>query len=77
MAYMIYQQYTTAVKEAYAHHPDVAHHAAAAKACRQWLASLEIEQEIRDSLVEQIKTLEQAFEDLLPGIREDNRPLQQ
>ena len=66
MAYMVYQQYTTAVKEAYKNHPDVAQHAANAKACRQWLASLALKSEIRDSLVEQIRTLEQAFEDLLP-----------
>ena len=66
MAYMIYQQYTTAVKEAYANHPDVAQHAANAKACRQWLASLTLNPQIRDSLVEQIKALETAFEDLLP-----------
>ena len=65
MTYMIYQQYTTAVKEAYINHPDVAHHAAKAKACREWLASLAIKPEIRDSLVEQIRALEQAFEDLM------------
>jgi len=65
MTYMIYQQYTTAVREAYTHHPDVAHHAAQAKACREWLASLAIKPEIRDSLVEQIRALEQAFEDLM------------
>ena len=61
---MIYQQYTTAVKEAYTNHPDIAHHVAQAKACREWLASLTIKPEIRDSLVEQIRALEQAFEDL-------------
>jgi hypothetical protein len=65
MAYMIYQQYTTAIKEAYAHHPDVARHAAAAKSCREWLASLEINPEIRNALVEQIAALEEAFQDLL------------
>jgi len=65
MAYMIYQQYTTAVKEAYTHHPDVARHAATAKTCRQWLASLEIKPELRSVLVEQIMALEDAFQDLL------------
>jgi hypothetical protein len=65
MAYMIYQQYTTAIKEAYAHHPDVAKHAAAARTCRQWLASLEIKPELRGVLVEQIMALEEAFQDLL------------
>lgn len=65
MAYMIYQQYTTAIKEAYAHHPDVARHAAAARSCREWLASLEIKPELRSALVEQITALEEAFQDLL------------
>ena len=67
MAYMIYQQYTTAIKEAYAHRqgPDVAKHAAAARSCRQWLASLEIKPELRSALVEQIMALEEGFQDLL------------
>jgi len=65
MAYMIYQQYTTAIKEAYTHHPDLARHAAAAKTCREWLASLAIKPELRNTLVEQITALEEAFQDLL------------
>ena len=65
MAYMIYQQYTTAIKEAYADHPDVARHAASARACREWLASLEIDPKLRGGLVEQIRVLEEAFQDLL------------
>jgi hypothetical protein len=67
MAYMIYQQYTTAVKEGYADHsqPDIAQQAAAAKTCREWLESLEIDPQIRDALVEQIKALEEAFGDLM------------
>lgn len=64
MAYMIYQQYTTAIKEAYAHHPDVGKHTAAARTCREWLASLEISPELRSTLVEQIRALEEAFQDL-------------
>ena len=61
MAYMIYQQYTTAVKEAYKDHPDVAQHLASANACRLWLSSLNIEPKILDILVEQAKILEQAL----------------
>ena len=64
MAYMIYQQYTTAIKDAYAGHPDVAAHAEAAKAYREWLQSLEITPKLRDQLVEQARALEEAFADL-------------
>lgn len=66
MAYMIYQQYTTAIREAYAHQPDVARHYESARACRQWLESLDIDPGVRATLVEQIATLENAFHDLLP-----------
>jgi hypothetical protein len=67
MAYMIYQQYTTAVKEGYADHPQpaIAQQAAAAKSCREWMESLEINAQIRAGLVEQIRALEEAFADLL------------
>ena len=67
MAYMIYQQYTTAVKEGYADHtqPDIVQQVAAAKSCREWLESLEIDAQIRDGLVEQIRALEEAFEELM------------
>jgi hypothetical protein len=66
MAYMIYQQYTTAVKQGYADYsqPDIAQQAASAKTCREWLESLEIDPRIRDGLVEQIRALEEAFGDL-------------
>jgi hypothetical protein len=65
--YMIYQQYTTAIKEGYASHPktDIAQHAATARTCREWLESLEIDPQLRSTLVEQIKTLEEAFQDLM------------
>jgi hypothetical protein len=67
MAYMIYQQYTTAVKEGYAGHPQpvIAQQAEAAKSCREWMESLEINAQIRDGLVEQIRALEEAFEELM------------
>ena len=61
MAYMVYQQYTTAVLEAYAGHPDVADHLASARECRLWLQSLDIEPNVRAALVEQAQVLEAAF----------------
>lgn len=65
--YMIYQQYTTAIKEGYANHPqpDIAQHAAAAKTCREWLESLEIDPQLRGALVEQIRAIEEAFGELI------------
>lgn len=65
MAYMIYQQYTTAILEAYAGSPDLARHAQSAAMCRAWLESLAIDAQLRDPLVEQIAVLQEAFEDLL------------
>ena len=64
---MIYQQYTTAIKEGYANHPrpDIEQHAAAARSCREWLESLEIAPQVRDGLVEQIAALEKAFGELM------------
>ena len=65
--YMIYQQYTTAIKEGYANHPqpDIEQHAAAARTCREWLETLEIDPQLRATLVEQIRALEDAFGDLM------------
>jgi len=63
--FMIYQQYTTAIKKAYADHPDLVHHAKTAESCRQWLESLEINPNLHTALFEQIQTLEEAFKDLL------------
>ena len=65
--YMIYQQYTTAIKDGYADHPqpDIAQHAAAASTCREWLESLEIDPQLRAALVEQIRALEEAFGELM------------
>lgn len=64
MPYMIYQQYKTAVKEAYAGDESVAEQAAKARECRQWLAALKIEASLRNQLVEQIEAIEEAFQDL-------------
>jgi hypothetical protein len=62
--YMLYQQYTTAIQETYANHPDLAHHLSSATACREWLESLEINPQLRNALVEQFQVLEEAFKDL-------------
>lgn len=65
--YMICQQYTTAIKEGYANHPqpDLAKQAAAARTCREWLASLEIDHQLRSALVEQVEALEEGFRELM------------
>ncbi len=63
--YMIYQQYTTAIKNAYTGEQDVAQHAETARLCREWLDSLRIEVELRNALIEPIRVLEEAFQDLV------------
>jgi len=62
MAYMVYQQYTTAVKRAYRGRTDAADQHARARAFREWLQSLEIDPAIRADLVEQALALEHGFE---------------
>ncbi len=64
VAYMVFQQYTTAVLDAYAGHPDVADHLASARECRRWQQSLDIDPKVRVALVEQAQVLEAAFERL-------------
>ena len=66
MPYMIYQQYTTAVKEAYAGDGSVEELYSQAKSCREWLDSLRIDAKLRGSLVEPVAAIEEAFKDLLP-----------
>ena len=61
MAYMIYQQYTSAIKAAYADNPNIAFEANTAKSYRQWLQALDISPHLRDPLVEQARALEEAF----------------
>lgn len=63
--YMIYQQYITAIKNAYASQKDVAQHAETARLCREWLESLDIEADLRSALVEPIRVLEETFQDLV------------
>ena len=64
MAWMIYQQYTTAILDAYQDDPDVGHHLEEARAHREGLESLEIDDGIQKTLVEQALTIEEAFERL-------------
>jgi len=63
--YMIYQQYTTAIKNVYTGKQDLKQQLDTARLCREWLQSLEIEAGLRNSLVEPIKVLEEAFQDLV------------
>ncbi len=62
--YMIYQQYTTAIKNAYAGAEEVSQHLQSAHLCREWLESLDVDVDLRNALVEPIKVLEEAFQDL-------------
>ena len=66
MPYMIYQQYTTAIKDAYAGHSAVSEQYHSAMASRRWLSSLNIDPKLLDPLVEQVAAIEEAFKDLLP-----------
>jgi hypothetical protein len=64
MPYMIYQQYATAIKNAYEGDDSAAGMHAQAKQCRQWIASLKIDPKLRDPLVEQVAWIEEAFRSL-------------
>ena len=62
MAYMVYQQYTTAVLEAYRDRHDEADRLESeARSFRRWLESLDLDPRVRNTLVEQARTLEEAF----------------
>ena len=67
MAYMIYQQVTSAVRQAYAGHPDVTANRARARECREWIESLEIDRSVRSTLAEPFRVLEEAFATLGPS----------
>lgn len=73
MPYMIYQQVTTAVWQAYKGREDVAEQYAMASRYRQWLASLAIDPKLRDQLVEPVTYLEDAFLDLLKQSQEPTK----
>jgi hypothetical protein len=63
--YMIYQQYISAILEAYTGNPDVHEHLQHARRSRQWLESLEIDIQLRISLLEPIQMLEETFQTLV------------
>ena len=65
MAYMIYQQLTTAVKEAYAGEDDLAGLHAQAQACRIFLQSLTIDPKLSGPVAEPVVYIEEAFRELL------------
>ena len=65
MAYMIYQQVTTAVKEAYAGEEDLAGLHAQAQACRRFLLSLKIDSGLSGPVAEPVIYIEEAFRELL------------
>ena len=67
--YMIYQQYTTAIKNAYTGERDVDQHLETARLCREWLESLDIKADLRNALVEPIQVLEEAFQDIVDRSR--------
>ncbi len=64
MAYMVYQQYTTAILDAYKGNPDAGQHFEKARSYRRWLQSLDIDSRVKNALVEQARTIEAAFERL-------------
>lgn len=64
MAYMIFQRYTSAILDAYKDSPEAAAHLDQARSHREWLESLAIESTVKATLVEQARTIEEAFERL-------------
>ena len=68
MAYMVFQRYATAIREAYGRGrdaKDVQDELAEARRARIWLESLDIDPSLRASLVEPIAVVEEAFSGLL------------
>ena len=61
---MVYQPYTTAVKDGYRHRPDAAEQHTRAVEFREWLESLAIDRAIRGELVQQARAIERGFEQL-------------
>ncbi len=62
MAYMVWQQYTTAILEAYGGHDDAPRHLESARSHRRWLESLDLPANVKTSLVEHARAVEEAFE---------------
>lgn len=62
MAYMVYQQYTSAVKNGYRGRSDAEAEYGRAVEFREWLESLAISPSVRAELVEQAQAIEHGFE---------------
>ena len=70
MAYMVFQRYATAIRDAYGRGlaaEDVQDQLAEARRARIWLESLDIDPSLRASLVEPIAVVEEALSGLLRG----------
>jgi hypothetical protein len=65
MAYMIYQQLTSAVKEAYPNETDLVALHAQAQACRLFLQSLKIDPKLSGPVAEPVAYIEEAFRELM------------
>jgi hypothetical protein len=63
MAYMLYEQLTTAIRQAYQDSPELNDHLQQAQALQDWLAGLEIEDRLRRSALEPILALQAGFEE--------------
>ncbi len=66
MPYMFFQPYTTAVNAAFAGRDDISEQYAKAKACREWLETLEIDPKLLNPLVEPVAAIEDALMWLQP-----------
>lgn len=64
MAYMLMQQYTSAVKAAYAGRSDIGELLRAAGEVRAWLESLEVPAELRAPMVEPVAAVEEGLREL-------------
>jgi hypothetical protein len=65
MPYMIYEQYKTEVKRAYRGSEKLDELYAQAKSYREWLEALQIDERIRNSMVESVQAIEEAFRELI------------
>ena len=61
MPYMVYQQYATAIKEAYADSENAAELYIETRDYREWLQSLKIDVKLTEALIEPITYIEEAF----------------
>ena len=61
MAYMVFQQYTTAIADEYRDDPEAEGRLAEAIEFRRWLQGLRLDPRLRDPLVEQVTAIEEGF----------------